>query len=62
MLRGNEYEVESKRVLVLAENSKCSAYGCEFVSLADELDLNLVTSDKKLIKTFQDIVIPLNNY
>jgi len=62
MMQGNEFEVRSKKVLELAEKSKCSAYDCEFISLSIDLNLKLVSSDKKLIKKFNNVVIPLNKF
>lgn len=40
-MRLNEYEVNSEEVLELVNNSNCSAYDCEFVSLAKHLNLKL---------------------
>ena len=47
-----EYEVETSDVLRLSKQSKCSAYDCEYVALAEFLDLKLVTADAKLSKAF----------
>ena len=47
-----EYEVETSDVLRLSKKSKCSAYDCEYVALAEFLDLKLVTADAKLAKSF----------
>jgi len=47
-----EYEVETADVLRLSKQSKCSAYDCEYVALAEFLDLMLVTADGKLAKAF----------
>ena len=58
----NEYTVNSIEVLALATESGCSAYDCEFVSLAKSLDLKLVTGDKKLVKTFPGIAVTAANY
>jgi predicted nucleic acid-binding protein len=58
LLGHNEYEVNSNSVLTLAKASGCSAYDCEFISLAKYLSVRLVTFDKKLIKAFPTIAIP----
>ena len=47
-----EYEVETTDVLRLSKESRCSAYDCEYVALADFLDLVLMTADGKLAKAF----------
>ena len=39
-----EYELETADVLPLSKESKCSAYGCEYVALAEFLDLILLTT------------------
>lgn len=59
---GNEYSVDSGRVLELASASGCTAYDCEFVALAESLGVPLVTSDKKLLATFRDIAVPLSAF
>lgn len=59
---GNEYSVDSGRVLELAGASGCTAYDCEFVALAESLGVPLVTSDKKLLATFRDIAVPLSAF
>jgi len=40
------------RVLELAHQSGCSAYDCEFITLAKKFKVPLVTSGKKLGKAF----------
>jgi len=46
-------------ILTLAASSALSAYDCEFVALARELNCKLVTVDKQIIKTFPDTAISL---
>jgi len=50
-----EYHVNSNRVLEIGESSSCSAYDCEFVSLAMDLGIQLVTLDKQILKDFPGI-------
>lgn len=52
VIAGHEYPVETARVLALVEASTCSAYDCEFVALADELGVPLVTSDTRILANF----------
>lgn len=44
--------VESGEVLRLAAGSGCSTYDCEFVALAEALDVPLVTLDAKVLAAF----------
>lgn len=57
LMQNGEYEVTSARVLSLAQSSGCSAYDCEFVALSQDLDVPLVTVDKKILREFPDIAI-----
>jgi len=61
-LADNEYTVNSMGVLTLATETGCSAYDCEFVSLAKSLNLKLVTGDKKLVQIFPGIAITPGDY
>ncbi|MCC6132292.1 MAG: type II toxin-antitoxin system VapC family toxin [Acidobacteria bacterium] len=47
-----ECAVDSEAILRLAASSGASAYDCEFVALATDLDVALVTSDQKLVRAF----------
>lgn len=44
--------VVDTNVLSLVNRSECSAYDCEFVSLAVHLNTKLYTMDKKVLKAF----------
>ncbi|MEN9877481.1 MAG: hypothetical protein RLZZ158_520 [Cyanobacteriota bacterium] len=48
----HEEPVHSEVVLRLAASSGCSAYDCEFVVAAQQLDAPLVTADHALLKAF----------
>lgn len=55
LLHDAEYEVDSFAVLELAQNSGCTAYDCEFVALAQQLNTRLITMDSQLLRAFPDI-------
>jgi predicted nucleic acid-binding protein len=59
LVAGNEYEVDSRKILELVRDSNCSAYDCEFVALALSLNTRVVTADKKILQAFPDTVISL---
>jgi predicted nucleic acid-binding protein len=59
LLDGFEFEVNSREVLQLTQNSDCSAYDCEFVALAKQLDTQLLTMDKKVLKAFPQRAVAL---
>lgn len=56
-MAGREYSVASQRVLHLAGRSRCSAYDCEFVSLAEDLSVPLVTTDRQVQRAFSSIAL-----
>lgn len=58
----NEFDVSSAQVLALIEKSDCSSYDCEFVALAQHLNIQLVTQDKKVLREFPSIAIPVVDY
>ena len=62
LLRGKEFEIESQQVLDLVVNCQLSAYDCEYILLAQQLGVNLVTADKKVLAQFPSTAISLKNY
>lgn len=62
LLQSRTYEIKSREVLRLAAESGCSAYDCEFVALAQDLSVPLVTSDRKLAAKFKSTAIPLQEF
>lgn len=62
LMNNNEYDVTSLNVLKLAEMSGCSAYDCEFVALAKDLGLGLITADKQILKFIPQYTISLDDY
>lgn len=51
-LLGGERPVSDHAVLGLVSNSRCSAYDCEYVALAETLGTILVTEDQALLRAF----------
>jgi predicted nucleic acid-binding protein len=62
LMDANEFEVNSTQVMSFVSDSSCSAYDCEFVALADDLNVPLVTFDKKILREFPDIAIHPEEY
>jgi predicted nucleic acid-binding protein len=62
LMRGNEFSLTSSSVLRLVTKSDCSAYDCEFVALARELRIPLITMDKKILKTFPETSMRLEDF
>lgn len=62
LLSGREYAVPSHEVLRLAAKSNCSAYDCEFIATANDLEVPLITVDKQLLREFPAMAISLDSY
>lgn len=57
-----EYQVYGPHILELVLSSKCSAYDCEFVALAKELNVKLLTEDKQILEQFPEQAVSLKEY
>lgn len=53
----HERNVSSNLVIELVALSKCTSYDCEYVALAKEMNLTLVTFDKDIIRDFPQIAV-----
>ena len=62
LLKENEYEINYAQVLSLSHSSGCTAYDCEFVNLAKDLDITLVTEDKKVLKNFPESAMSMYQF
>jgi predicted nucleic acid-binding protein len=56
-MEGREYTVPTTKVLHLAAVSACSAYDCEFVAVAETLQVPLLTVDRQLLTAFPSIAM-----
>lgn len=57
LLTDSEYGSNSNEVLKLVSQSNCSAYDCEFVALAQEFGVPLVTFDQRILREFPDTAV-----
>ena len=57
LMDGQEHEIDAADVMRLVSESNCSAYDCEFVALAQELDVSLVTSDRRILRDFPGVAV-----
>jgi predicted nucleic acid-binding protein len=53
-MKEREFHVNSVQVYDLADKSHCSSYDCEFISLAEELDIKLLTMDEQILRSFPE--------
>jgi predicted nucleic acid-binding protein len=57
-----EFAVSSDVVLQLIATSNCTAYDCEFVALAGEQGVRLVTVDRQILREFPQIAVSLDRF
>jgi len=62
LLAGREFAVPSLAVLTLADQSTLSAYDCEFVALAQDLGVPLVTVDRQILRDFPQVAVGLEEF
>jgi predicted nucleic acid-binding protein len=58
-LAGHEFLVPSALVVEKVVHSRCSAYDCEYVALADDLGTVVVTSDRQILRAFPTLTVSL---
>lgn len=61
-LRGKEHRPNSEAVLKLVKRCHCSAYDCEYVALAEELRVPLVSEDQLLLETFPQTTLSIEAF
>ena len=57
LVSAHEYTLGGERVLQQVAASPCSAYDCEYVALAEDLQVWLVTSDQQVLRQFPRVAI-----
>lgn len=62
LIADREFTLPSVAVMNLVASSSCSAYDCEFVALARQLSVKLVTQDKKLLREFPETAVSLEEF
>jgi len=62
LMSQHEYHVPSPTVLELTDQSSCSGYDCEFVALASELKVKLITMDREILKSFPAVALPMDDF
>jgi predicted nucleic acid-binding protein len=61
-LRESTRLVSTRHVLELVNETDHSAYDCEYVALAQELDVQLVTGDETVADLFSDTAVLLEDF
>ena len=62
VIGGREYKVSSEKVLELVKNSGCTAYDCEYVALAQDLKVPLLTTNQQLLRAFPKTAVSLEKF
>jgi len=57
-----EFQADAAQVLRLVAGSRCSAYDCEFVAVAQSLGVPLVTADRRLAAEFPETAVTLDAF
>ena len=62
IMAGSEFDVSAVQTLKMAAESECTAYDSEYALLAAELDVPLLTYDRKLLRQFPKLAIHPDEY
>jgi len=62
LMEGKDRDSASYRILRLAADSGCAAYDCEFVALAQDLGVTMVSADRALIEKFKPTVVSMKTF
>lgn len=55
-------DVDPMNILDLSVASKIATYDCEYVALARDRRLRLVTNDRKVLETFEDVAVSIEDF
>ena len=61
-LGAHEFTVPTERILKLVLGSDRTAYDCEYVALAQDLKVPLVTTDKQILRAFPKTAVALEKF
>lgn len=61
-LEERTYDVPTEAVLRLVDDTGHSAYDCEYVALAQQLGVALVTGDRPVVEQFPDTAVLLEDF
>jgi predicted nucleic acid-binding protein len=61
-LGAHEFTVPAERIIKLVLASDCPAYDCEYVALAQDLDVPLVTTDRQILRAFPKCAVSLGKF
>lgn len=62
MMEESEFQAPAHKVLELITSSTCSPYDCEYVALAKQFNIPLLTKDKRVLSQFPDTAIKLEDF
>jgi predicted nucleic acid-binding protein len=57
-----EHEIDSRQVLALVQQSRLSAYDCEYAVLARALGAALITADKAILRAAPDVAMNVQDF
>lgn len=58
----SEFRARPGDVFELVGQSSCTAYDCEFVAVAREHGVRLITADREILREFPHIAVSLENF
>jgi predicted nucleic acid-binding protein len=62
LMRGQGYEVPSLQAMHLVATSTCCTYSCEFVALAQDLGIKLITVGQQILSQFPSAAVSLDAF